>query len=92
MDYSVLAIFHPVQRTKTTDEKRINKSICIARLRDLGDRSGKFCVCKLIVSTYAGHIGAIHRYILAEPATSPSKLMHSTAARGTIERKRNALD
>ena len=32
----------------------------LRRLRNVGVRSGEFCVCKLVASTWAGQIGAIH--------------------------------
>ena len=40
----------------------------------MGDRSGEFCVFKLIVSICAEQIGAMQTQIITEPVTSLSKL------------------
>ena len=47
---------------------------CIIRLQNFGNRSSEFWVCKLIMSTYAAQIGAMHTQIITKPVTSPSKL------------------
>ena len=44
------------------------------KLRNLGVRSGEFCVSKLIVSNNAGKISAIHPTTITKLVTSPSKL------------------
>ena len=44
------------------------------RLRDLGAKSGEFCVCKWIVSTYIGQICAINTPKITKPDTIPAKL------------------
>ena len=48
----------------------------ITRPGDLGVRSGEFCVCKLIASTYIEQIGTIHTHMITKPATSPSSLSY----------------
>ena len=48
-------------------------SFTSSRLRNLGDRSGEFCICKLIVSTYIEKIGTMHT---TKHITSPSRHTH----------------
>ena len=44
------------------------------RLRKFDYMSGEYHVCKLIVSTDAGQIGAMNAKIITKPVNSPSKL------------------
>ena len=46
----------------------------LTRLRNFGNISGEFCVCKLIVSTCAGQTGATHLVIVTKSVANPSKI------------------
>ena len=54
--------------------RSLARSFVMSRLRNFDSMSGKFCVCKLIASTYAGQIGAVYTQIITKPVSSSSKL------------------
>ena len=63
-------------KAKLNLNKVFCKSSVVSRLQNLDDRSGEFCVCKLIVFTCEGQIGAIHTQIITKPVVSPSTLSY----------------
>ena len=54
--------------------RSLARSFVMSRFRNFDSMSGKFCVCKLIASTYAGQIGAVYTQIITKPVSSSSKL------------------
>ena len=63
---------HVVAKWRPTGQKMALTPL----VRHLSVRSGEFCVCRLIVSTYVRQIGIIHTQLITKPATSPSTLTH----------------
>ena len=64
-------------KAKLNLNKVFCKSSVVSRLQNLDDRSGEFCVCKLIVFTCEGQIGAIHTQIITKPVANllrPTKI------------------
>ena len=61
--------------TPCGDHGRVQGRLCLTsiELDILGDRSGEYCVCKLIAPM---HIGTIHTQFITKPANRPYKLRH----------------
>ena len=72
------------EHSKQSKKWSIHKKQVMNRLRDLGAKSGEFCVCKWIVSTYIGQICAINMLKITKPDTIPAKLTYE----GERERER----